>query len=199
MTKKLSPILTILILAIVTVSAVAAIFYFAQQVRIFNPQKDWKMYKNEKLGVQFIYEPRDESTGKNNIVKLEGNTIEICIEKWDFCHSITVFNIGNSTPENYLRENFMQGVSEKCRIQNEILGNWVGATYPSTYKTFFITSFTNGKTFGDLENCGEYGNRTGLGYFLFNSRVPNKLLWISAGMETMFSNPRKFFQSIKIF
>jgi len=161
---------------------------------------DWKTYRNEELGVAFDYELIDKYKKGNNKLYVADNTVKICIYDDTLCNRIKIFDIGNKSPVNYILDNLMIDVNEKCRIERKIIDSSYKLQYPNNYKVFSIISLEQDETLGDLVYCGGFGNFTTLGYFLFNTDVPTKLLWVKFNNDdNFFTHPKEFLESITIF
>lgn len=161
---------------------------------------DWETYRNEELGVMFNYELIDKYKKEDNKLYVVNDMIKICISDDTLCNRIRVFNIVDKSPINYISDDLMQDANKKCRIEQKIIGNSYKLKYPNNYQVFSITSLEQGETLGDLVYCGGFGNFTILGYFLFNTNVPNKLLLVKFNNDdNFFANPKEFLESITIF
>jgi hypothetical protein len=163
-------------------------------------EDDQQIYNNIILGISFKFGMFDTYHKQKNRVYLKDNTIKICTSNNDLCEKIVIYNIGNEAPINYISTNFIKDISDKCRVEQRIVGDSYSIKYPDNYLIFSITSLLPGQTLGDLIYCGEFGNLTIMGYFLYNQNVPNKLVWVQFNNDDNFlTKPKEFLESIRIF
>jgi hypothetical protein len=161
----------------------------------------WQTYRNEDLGVSFGYNRYDQYSNKPHIVKVIENEITLYVEGNNFGHTITIFDIGELTPQEYIREHFMVNVDNRCRIDVKKSNENKNLKYDKNYLVLYVTS-------SDLENsaesvyridCGKYGNVNAVAYFLYNSEVKDKLFWVFLGQDSSLENYWQYLSSIKIF
>jgi len=163
---------------------------------------DWQTYRNEKLGISFEYDAIDQNSGYRHLVRRDGNIININHEKTNISFfSIEVLDIFNYDPADFIRDNYMQDVDPACRIDIIKYGQ-DGPSLKEDYREMYISSYNSdlGATKSIYEtDCGPRGNIPTVAYFLYNSEVPDKLIWVILSQDNSLENLSRTFSSITIF
>ena len=158
---------------------------------------DWKTYRNEALGVEFSYDAFDQYSGKEHFIQEENDKILLYVKGNNFGLTITVLDIESSAPEEYLKNNYMRGIDQACKINIQDPRDTTSYQLKGDYHVLFISSEPDKSTYET--NCGPYGNNNAIAYFLYNKNMPEKLLWVSIGQDTSLEHYRDFQSSITIF